>query len=531
MLSSFFSGISGLLANSTAINVVSNNIANVNTVGYKGSTANFQDVLYQNINGASGTSQVGRGTALSTVYTNFAAGSLETTSSGTDLAIGGKGFFIVRSAESENVYYTRAGNLKFDSDGNLVDPNGYILQGRQIDRTTGTPVGVDGDITISQAPSEPRATTSIDMNVNLQSDSDWVGTIGSLTGTGTAVTSVTATEGGYPATGAYTLAYDSGTGVLTVTVNVTDLDGTVTGTQTYTGTIAAGQTYTNFDGSGLDITTAATASFPTTSGSQTVDIDGFSVLNVSATQSPATTSNYSSSVTAYDSMGQAHIVNVYFRKSEEDITTGQSTWEWMAELDAADSVTNANTIAGWGYLVFNNNGVLVSGGTAQTVEFDFSQGAQQDQLIDLVFGPGTGGGTTTQYPISSTTSYQTQDGYPPGVLQSVSVSSEGIISGTYSNGQILDLYQITLANFNNSNGLYKEGSNLYSETLASGVAYTNSPGEGGLGKISANSLEQSNVDLATEFVKMIIAQRGFQANSKVITTTDEILQELMTLKR
>jgi flagellar hook protein FlgE len=113
----------------------------------------------------------------------------------------------------------------------------------------------------------------------------------------------------------------------------------------------------------------------------------------------------------------------------------------------------------------------------------------------------------------------------------VSVSSEGIISGTYSNGQILDLYQITLANFNNPNGLYKEGSNLYSETLASGVAYTNSPGEGGLGKISANSLEQSNVDLATEFVKMIIAQRGFQANSKVITTTDEILQELMTLKR
>jgi flagellar hook protein FlgE len=174
--------------------------------------------------------------------------------------------------------------------------------------------------------------------------------------------------------------------------------------------------------------------------------------------------------------------------------------------------------------------VLVSGGTAQTVDFDFSQGAAQNQMIDLVFGPTTGG-TTTQYPISSTTNYQTQDGYPPGVLQSVSVSAEGILSGTYSNGQILDLYQITLANFNNANGLYKEGSNLYSETLASGVAYTNSPGEGGLGKISANSLEQSNVDLATEFVKMIIAQRGFQANSKVITTTDEILQELMTLKR
>jgi flagellar hook protein FlgE len=106
-----------------------------------------------------------------------------------------------------------------------------------------------------------------------------------------------------------------------------------------------------------------------------------------------------------------------------------------------------------------------------------------------------------------------------------------VISGHYSNGQILNLYQITLASFNNANGLRREGSNLYSETIESGVAYTSAPGEGGLGKINPNSLEQSNVDLATEFVKMIIAQRGFQANSRVITTTDEILAELMNLKR
>ena len=111
------------------------------------------------------------------------------------------------------------------------------------------------------------------------------------------------------------------------------------------------------------------------------------------------------------------------------------------------------------------------------------------------------------------------------------MSQEGIIAGHYSNGQILDLYQITLANFNNLQGLKREGGNLFSETLESGVPFTNAPGEGGLGKINPNSLEQSNVDLATEFVKMIVAQRGFQANSRVITTTDEILQELMNLKR
>jgi len=527
MLSSFFSGISGLLANSNAINVVSNNIANVNTIGYKASTASFEDVLYQSINGSSGTSQVGRGTALSSVDTNFSAGSLETTTQGTDLAIGGKGFFIVKSAESQNIYYTRAGEFRFDSDGNLTDPNSNILQGRQIDRTTNAPIGVDEDINISQAPSEPRATQTIDMNVNLQSDTAWTGAIGSLGGTGTTVSAITASSGQYPITGDYTLAYDSASGDLTVSVAVRDSLGALTGaTINYTATsVAAGTTYTNFAGSGLDITTPSSVTFPTADCSQTVTLAGLDVDNTSAT------SNYSSSVTAYDSMGQAHTANIYFRKSAEDATTGQSTWEWFAELDAADSSTGANAIQGQGTLTFNNNGALVAGGNGQVVSFNFSGGASANQDINVVLGPGTGGGTTTQYPISSTTSYQTQDGYPPGVLQSVSVSSEGIISGTYSNGQILKLYQLTLANFNNPNGLYKEGSNLYSETLASGVAYTNSPGQGGLGKVSPNSLEQSNVDLATEFVKMIIAERGFQANSKVITTTDEILQDLINLKR
>ena len=444
------------------------------------------------------------------------------------LAIGGKGFFKVKSSESQNIYYTRAGVFRFDSDGNLTDPNGNIVQGREWDSTpslanpAGAPSGVDTDIIISQAPSQPRATEKIDMNVNLRSNSVWAGTIAPITGTGP-VSGVGASSGLYPASGTYTTSYVAAvpptvppTGTLTVTV----------GANTYSGTIAAGQTYEDFGGgSGLSITTVGSLTFPNTGGAQGVVITGFDVTN------PATTSNYSSSVTVYDSLGQAHTANMYFRKASEDPISGQSTWEWIAELDAADSSTGVNAIQGTGTVVFSNTGVLVSGGEAQPISFNFSQGASPAQPIDLVLGPATGGGTTTQYPISSTTSYQTQDGYPPGVLQSVSVSSEGIISGTYSNGQIIRLYQLTLANFNNPNGLYKEGSNLYSETLASGVAYTNSPGEGGLGKVSPNSLEQSNVDLASEFVKMIIAQRGFQANSKVITTTDEILQELMNLKR
>jgi flagellar hook protein FlgE len=529
MLSSFFSGISGLIANSSSINVVGNNIANVNTVGFKASRATFQDVLYQSIFGSSGSSQVGRGTALSSVDTLFSQGSFESTSEPTDLAIGGKGFFIVRSSENETNYFTRAGQFRFDRDGNLTMPNGDILQGREIDRTTNAPVGVDTDIIISQAPSEPRATAIIGMNVNLQSDAAWVGTIDSaFGGAGTAIAAVpTATEGGYPRVGDYTMTL-AGT-AMTVTVAHRDASGALTGTSsTYTdAALTAGTTYTNWQGSGLDFTTAAALA----NGTQTFGIDGFSTNYVSATVNPSATSDYSSSVTAYDSLGQPHVVTVYFRKAYETAIPQQSVWEWMAHLNAADSATGANDLAGYGSLIFNNNGSLVSGGAATPVTFDFSQGAQPAQPIDLVFGSGSGGGTTTQYPIASTTNFQTQDGYPPGVLQNVTVSPEGVISGHYSNGQILNLYQITLANFNNPNGLRREGSNLYSETIESGVAYTNAPGEGGLGKINPNSLEQSNVDLATEFVKMIVAQRGFQANSRVITTTDEILAELMNLKR
>ena len=621
MLSSFFSGISGLLANSHSINVVGNNIANVNTVGYKGSRATFEDVLYQSIFGSSGTSQVGRGTALSSVDTIFAQGSFESTSEPTDLAIGGKGFFIVKSPDNNTSYYTRAGQFRFDKDGNLINPAGYKLQGREIDRTTNAPFGVDTDIVISPEPSEPRATEFIGISANLQSNADWKGTPGSRTttaGTGN-ITDVAGSEGRYARAGNYTsviatrTAAYTGTGAFsdctgTLTINGVDvtlaaddlagvvaavnaaagldvtasavggelrltadsagtdivvddllvttgsigwtaadkastdlygahldltvdqmLDGVSQGTTTFSENISVtGTTLTDWESSGLDLTYGNIVA----GGTQTFTVDGFQEQYQSATANPAASSNYSTSISVYDSLGQSHVVTVYFRKSHETETPTQtSVWEWHAYLSADDAASGVAGSVQSGYLTFGNNGTLISGGNPINVSFDFSQNAQPAQNIDIVFGSGSGGGTTTQYPIASTTNFQTQDGYPPGVLMNVTVSPEGVISGHYSNGQILDLYQITLSNFNNPWGLRREGSNLYSETLESGVAYTNAPGEGGLGKINPNSLEQSNVDLATEFVKMIIAQRGFQANSRVITTTDEILAELMNLKR
>ncbi len=618
MLSSLYSGISGLLTNSESINVIGNNIANVNTVGYKSQRTAFQDMLYQSIESTSGTSQVGRGATLAAIETSFSQGSFESTSSATDLAIGGTGFFMVKAPTTNTMYYTRAGNFSFDSDGNLTNSAGDILQGKTIDRTTNAPSGVDQNINISTQPSQPKATGQIGMALNLQSNAAWKGTI--TQPTAGFISQISASTGKYPFTGAYTAAttaitatgtgsnevtvpstgmtglvaingtsinlssYNSGAGVqsltdlvaainassagvtatasgnqLKLTANVagtdivvndagvtggsigwttTDKAGSglfgysmtmsVDGVPTYTANIAAtaGAT-TNWAGSGLDIVTSGMS----LSSSSSFALDGFSPTTKSSTVTPSNTSNYSSSVTVYDSLGQAHVANVYFRKSYETTTPQTSVWEWHAQLNATDSATGVDTEVASGTLTFNDSGVLISGGEPVSVTFDFSQGASPAQKIDLVFGSGSGGGTTTQYPIASTTNFQTQDGYAPGTLTSVSVSTEGVISGHYSNGQIINLYQVTLASFSNPQGLTREGGNLYSATVSSGVPYTNTPGSGGLGSINSNSLEQSNVDLATEFVKMIVAQRGYQASSKVITTTDEMLQELMQIKR
>ena len=139
--------------------------------------------------------------------------------------------------------------------------------------------------------------------------------------------------------------------------------------------------------------------------------------------------------------------------------------------------------------------------------------------------------SSTQYASASTTVFQTQDGYATGFLQDIAADVDGVITGHYSNGQILELYRVALANFNNPWGLSKEGGNLFRATRASGDPTTGHPGTNGMGRIAPNSLEQSNVDIATEFVKMITIERGFQANSKIITTTDSMLAELINLKR
>jgi len=317
-----------------------------------------------------------------------------------------------------------------------------------------------------------------------------------------------------------------GYNTLTIASTRVKSDGSTEAMTTKKQNVLVNQNISNFQGLGIDINTASALANTT----QTFNIASFNVNNATAT------SNYSSSITVYDSNGQSHVVTAYFRKSHIDASSN-SIWEWMAVVGAADASTGQNTIAASGDLTFNNSGILQGEGSNHQIFFNFTTPAKQNQPINLSFGTlsAISGGTTkdpmTQYPIDSATNYQAQDGFPPGTLTSVSVDADGVISGHYSNGQIINQYQITLANFGDPVALTKEGNNLFSANNKTGDAYKYAPGVSGTGKINPNSLEQSNVDLATEFVKMIVAQRGFQANSRVITTSDEVLQELMNLKR
>jgi flagellar hook protein FlgE len=269
--------------------------------------------------------------------------------------------------------------------------------------------------------------------------------------------------------------------------------------------------------------------------SETLGITDFTLNNGTGFQvdAPDDTSNYSTSLSVYDSLGAAHTLSIYFRKATE--SDNAATWEWFAYVPAGDTQSGEPEAQARGQLTFNNAGIL----TAETPVtyltpngdgFNFRDAAP-DQPIDIDFGFEDSTNVTTQFSSPSSTIFQTQDGYGSGSLQDVSVGPDGKITGNYSNGQVLYQAQIALANFTNPWGLSREGGNNYARTNDSGDALEGPPGVNGLGRISPNSLEQSNVDLSTEFVNMIIQQRGFQANSKIITTTDSMLAELINLKR
>ncbi len=275
-------------------------------------------------------------------------------------------------------------------------------------------------------------------------------------------------------------------------------------------------------------------------GTLQIDDDTINYATGFQLNNPDDSSNYSTSLVVYDSLGMQHVVTMYLRKAltADDLST---TWEWFAYVPADDTASGETEIQARGRLTFNSQGILTGESPTEWLTkkadgtegegFDFGSGAAPQQEVDIKFGLEEGVNMSTQFSAPSSTIFQTQDGYASGYLQEVSVDPDGVISGHYSNGKVLNLAKVALANFTNPWGLSREGGNLFSETNVSGQPTTGQAGTAGLGKIAPNSLEQSNVDLSAEFVAMIIQQRGFQANSRIITTTDSMLQEIVNLKR
>ena len=250
------------------------------------------------------------------------------------------------------------------------------------------------------------------------------------------------------------------------------------------------------------------------------------------TTDPYNTSNFATAITIYDSLGNSHQLDVFFKK------TASNTWEWHGLIDGGDLTGGTQGVAtevASGTLTFTTDGRLdtevVNGGTINFVD------ATQNQVIDFDFGEsittdgGNGEEGTTQYSARSSINFQTQDGYTTGSLTRFAMDEDGVITGAYSNGEVRTVGQLVLASFQNPQGLHKLGQNMWGETNDSGEPLIGIPNSGPRGGVISQHLEQSNVDLAEEMVDMIITQRAFQANSKTVTTADSMLAEIIQMKR
>jgi flagellar hook protein FlgE len=249
-------------------------------------------------------------------------------------------------------------------------------------------------------------------------------------------------------------------------------------------------------------------------------------------EDPENTSSYASSVTVYDNVGTARLVSLYFNKIDNN------NWEYHATVDGADAEggTKGKMVEmAKGNLVFNDEGLLQEEKESKN-SFNFGQGAKPDQKIKFNFGEslkegGNGLMASTQYGSKSTIARHFQDGYSAATLGSISFNDDGVLTAVYTNGINRDIAQINVTRFEDNESLFKMGKNLYKETRKSGQGVNGKPSEGGRGSIMSKSLELSNVDIAHEFVQLMNQQRNFSANTKTLQAADQMLQDVLAIKR
>lgn len=416
---SFSAGLSGLAANGEQLSVIGNNLANLNTVGFKASSVTFEDLVYQNVGGSSeNPTQIGLGVGVAQITPIFAQGTIESSRISTNMAIQGNGFFMLQGEQGAS--YTRAGSFDFDKNGDLVTPDGQKVLGyTTVDPVTKEIIATGEPTSINVPPGllrPPVATSQFSMITNLNA--------GATTGT------------------TFTTAVDL----------VDSLGATHVGTMTFTKTGTGTWSY-DLTANGADVT-GGTAGTPFSLGTGSIGFDSTGVLTTVNGAAPA------------------------------DVAITTPTW---ANGAAASTLS-------WKVLDANQNPVV------------------------------------TGFSSASATSSTTQNGTRAGTVANVIVNPDGtIVAQGY--GQAVVIAQIALANFNNPAGLVKLGGNRFGDYPAAGIRSVGVAGSGGRGTLVGSALEQSNVDMAREFTNMIIAQRGYQASSRIITVSDELLQETLNLKR
>lgn len=450
-----YTSASGLSAFGNAISVVGDNIANVNSLGFKSQNVNFADVFGQTVGvtKSSIANQVGNGVSIGSITRDMSQGSVETTSTSTDMAINGTGMFVLKDPSSGSTVYSRAGAFITDNTSNLVNAQGYQVQGWALDSSGNTTGGLSS-ISLGNLQSSASATTSVNVAVNLDATSS-----------------------------------------------------TIPSTTTFS---------------------------PTNSASY----------------------NYKQSATVYDSLGTAHTVDVYFAKMGND-SSGNAVWDYHLTVDGSEltggtagvqtepvtptpSTVTGGVVTTYGSqtLVFNTSGALDTE-ISPTTTFNWSNAASGS--ISVNFGnaittdaqgiTGTGTNGTVQLASASAPISITADGYPAGSLSSLTTSSTGVITGVFTNGQQRPLFQLALASIPDPAVMDNIGNNMFQQTSASGTPVIEQPGNAGMGTIQSNALEQSNVDLANEFTKLVTIQNSYEANSKTLVTTNQMLSTLMSVIR
>lgn len=414
MFPAFSTALSALNAVSTAIDVVGNNLANLNTTGYKANEVGFHDLMSQSLGGIANATQVGMGVGQISTARSFLQGSIQTTNGATDAAIEGDGFFVV-SDQSNQMLYTRAGNFQVDPMGNLITATGERVQGWSAVNGTLNPNGAIGDITLPLGAVVPAtATTKMTLSINLDS-------------------------------------------------------------------------------------------------------------RVATTDPGAT---FSTPIQVFDSQGAAHILTATFTK------TGANAWDYAVSIPPSDLSSGGQTTLNSGTLTFDGSGNLetpAASADPQSIAIAGLANGASDMNIAWNLYDGSGNSTVTQFAQTSGASTPSQNGFAAGQILKISLQNSGILVANYSNGDQVTVGQVALASIRNPGSLIAVGNNNFQASAETAPPAVGAAYSGGRGQIVGGALESSTADIATEFTKLLTYERSYQAASRVITTSDQLLQETVNL--